>query len=106
MSKSIVMLHGAFCAAWAFDEFRLPFEESGYEVRTPSLRFHECGAEPPFALGTTSLTDYAEDIAKVVDACAEPPILIGHSLGGLLAQMVAAQRTIRGAVLLAPCAPW
>ena len=106
MGNPIVMLHGAFCAAWAFDEFRVPFEQSGYDVLTPSLRFHECGAEPPFALGTTSLTDYAQDIAKIAAGCSEPPIVIGHSLGGLLAQMIAAQVKIRAAVLLAPCAPW
>ena len=34
------------------------------------------------------------------------PILVGHSLGGLLAQMLAARREIRACVLLAPSAPW
>ena len=106
MGTPIVMLHGAFCAGWAFEEFRLPFEQSGYEVHAPSLRWHDCGAEPPSALGTTSLTDYAQDVATLVASFAQPPIVIGHSLGGLLAQMVAAESKIRAAVLIAPCAPW
>ena len=33
----------------------------------------------------------------------EPPILLGHSLGGLLAQMLAARGKARALVLLAPC---
>ena len=106
MRTPIVMLHGAFCAGWAFEEFRVPFEQSGYDVLTPSLRWHDCGREPPTQLGTTSLTDYADDIAAVIASCSEPPVVVGHSLGGLLAQMMAAQGTIRAAALLAPCAPW
>jgi pimeloyl-ACP methyl ester carboxylesterase len=106
MDTPIVMLHGAFCAGWAFDEFRVPFEERGYRVLAPSLRWHECGSKPPSALGKTSLTDYADDIATLIAGCSSPPILIGHSLGGLLAQMIAARTKVRAAVLLAPCAPW
>ena len=28
----IVMIHGAFCGGWAFDDFRKPFEAKGYAV--------------------------------------------------------------------------
>ena len=35
-----------------------------------------------------------------------PPILVGHSMGGLLAQMLAARREDPRPVLLAPSAPW
>jgi pimeloyl-ACP methyl ester carboxylesterase len=106
MTNPIVMLHGAFCGGWAFDEFRAPFEERGYTVVAPSLRWHDCGREPPSALGTTSLADYADDLLALAADFDEPPILIGHSLGGLLAQMIAARTAVRAAVLIAPCAPW
>ena len=36
---------------------------------------------------------------------AEPAVLVGHSLGGLLAQMLAARHPVRALVLLAPAAP-
>ena len=35
-----------------------------------------------------------------------PPILVGHSMGGLLAQMLAARRDVAALILLAPSAPW
>lgn len=100
------MIHGAFCGPWAFDKFRLPFEAAGYRVHVPLLRHHGHGAAPPRALGTTSLTDYAHDLAQFVEGLDTSPVLIGHSLGGLLAQMLAAKGLARALTLLAPCAPW
>jgi pimeloyl-ACP methyl ester carboxylesterase len=52
------------------------------------------------------MLDYADDLERLLDGLDEPPILIGHSLGGLLAQMLAARRTLHALVLLAPSAPW
>ncbi len=100
------MIHGAFCGPWSFDAFRVPFEAAGYKVHAPALRHHALGRKPPPALGTTSLLDYAKDIAAVIAKLDRPPILVGHSLGGLLAQMLAAKGLARALVLLAPCPPW
>jgi non-heme chloroperoxidase len=100
------MIHGAFCGPWVFDSFRLPFEAAGYEVHAPTLRFHEKGAKPSRTLGMTSLLDYANDLGKFIDTLESPPVLLGHSLGGLLAQMLAARGKARALVLLAPCPPW
>jgi pimeloyl-ACP methyl ester carboxylesterase len=102
----IVMLHGAFCGGWAFDAFREPFESRGYRVLTPTLRWHDCGSEPPSALGSTSLGHYADDLMALTDSLEAPPILIGHSLGGLLAQIIASRTKVHAAALIAPCAPW
>jgi pimeloyl-ACP methyl ester carboxylesterase len=101
----IVMIHGAFCGAWAFDAFREPFEAK-YAVHAPTLRYHDCGREPPRELGRTSLIDYAADLEKLISDLDETPILLGHSMGGLLAQMLAAKGLARACVLLAPSAPW
>ena len=93
MSKNrppVMMIHGGFCGPWSFDGFARKFEAAGYKVQCPALRFHDL-AEPPQALGTTSLTDYVADLEELLDALDRPPILVGHSLGGLLAQMLAAR---------------
>ncbi len=102
----LVMIHGAFCGPWVFDKFRKPFEAAGYTVHAPVLRFHDKGANPPSALATTSLLDYANDLEKLIAGLSETPIVLGHSLGGLLAQMLAARGKARALVLLAPSAPW
>lgn len=102
----VVMIHGAFCGGWVFDGLRKSFEAKGYKVRTPTLRYHDCGRNPPALLGTTSVLDYAADLEKEISALKAVPILIGHSMGGLLAQMLAARMGVRALVLLAPSAPW
>lgn len=101
----IVMIHGGFCGPWAWGGFAARFRAQGYEVLTPALRHHN-GAKPPQALATTSLTDYAGDLEELIAGLEAPPVLVGHSLGGLLAQMLAARTRIAAAVLLAPSAPW
>jgi pimeloyl-ACP methyl ester carboxylesterase len=101
----VLMIHGGFCGPWAFDEFASRFRDAGYDVSAPALRHHG-GAKPAPALATTSLLDYAADLQKQIAAMPSPPILIGHSMGGLLAQMAAARCKIAAAILLAPTAPW
>lgn len=102
---AIVMVHGAFCGGWAFEQFRGPFEAAGFEVLSPDLRGHGDG-EPASAVAGVSMTDYAADIARLCNELPEPPVLLGHSMGGLVAQLAARRAGIRALVLLAPSPPW
>jgi pimeloyl-ACP methyl ester carboxylesterase len=101
----IVMVHGAFVGGWSFELFRRPFEEAGHEVLTPDLRGHG-EADPPDAVIGLSIGDYARDIAELCRRLPEPPVLIGHSMGGLVAQLAARRAPLRALVLLAPSPPW
>ena len=102
----VVMIHGAFCGGWAFAPWRALFEARGYKVFTPTLRHHEGSSLSSGELAATSLTDYAGDLERLLDGIGEPAVLIGHSMGGLLAQMLAARGRAASLVLLAPSAPW
>ncbi|MET0546749.1 MAG: alpha/beta fold hydrolase [Caulobacterales bacterium] len=104
MSKDIVFIHGAFTSSWSFDRFRKPFERAGYRVRTVDLPHHEPKADLD-ALAACGLREYVRAVERDI-ADLERPILIGHSMGGLLAQIVASRRPVAAKILLAPAAPW
>ena len=102
---TVIFAHGAFCGGWAFERFRTPFEARGLRTLAPDMRGHAPGS-PRGAAANLSMSDYAADLAKLIAEQDEPPILIGHSLGGLVAQMAAARSPVRALILLAPSPPW
>lgn len=105
---TVVIIHGAFCAGWAFDEYRSLFEAQGSRVIAPTLRHHgqAPGVRASRELGVTSVLDYAADIEALVRELDAPPVLIGHSMGGLVAQIVATRLPVKALALIAPSAPW
>ena len=102
---TVVMAHGAFCGAWAFERFRTPFEARGWDVVAPDLRGHGEDA-PPQAVAGLSMDDYAADLIRTCEGLAEAPVLVGHSLGGLVCQLAARRVRPQAMVLLAPSPPW
>lgn len=105
MSVPIVFVHGAFNGGWAFDGFRRPFEDAGYATHAPTLPHHSHGADLE-RLAATGVREYADFIAATAKALPQPPILIGHSLGGLIVQLAAVRTPVAGLVLIGPSAPW
>lgn len=101
----IVMAHGAFCGGWVWDRFAATFRTAGHQALTPDLPGHAADAPPDAARGL-SMTDYARALADVALGLDAPPVLIGHSMGGLVALMAAMRTPVAGLVLLAPSAPW
>ena len=75
------------------------FAAAGYECHALSLRGH--GASPVRRLRWASIDDYVADVAAVVDGLPAPPVLVGHSMGGLVVQRYLEGRRLPGAALLA-----
>ncbi|MDB5446416.1 MAG: hydrolase, alpha/beta hydrolase fold family [Phenylobacterium sp.] len=101
----IVMVHGAFVGGWSFEWFQRPFKKHGFQVHAPDLRGHGAN-EPRDKVIGVSMRDYARDIVSLCRSLDEPPILVGHSMGGLVAQMAARKVKAQALVLLAPSPPW
>ncbi len=105
MPTPVIMIHGAFCGGWSFANFVGHFSDRGWPCLALDLRHHDGGAADP-RLGTTSLHDYTRDLVALISDLPSPPVLIGHSMGGLIAQKLAARGLAKACVLLAPAAPW
>ncbi|HET7084223.1 MAG TPA: alpha/beta fold hydrolase [Rhizomicrobium sp.] len=105
MKPPVLMIHGAFCGPWSLEGLQQKFEAAGYACKAPALRFHD-EARPPAALGTTGLADYAADLEEEIKALDQAPVLVGHSMGGLLALQLASRIKTAALILLAPSPPW
>lgn len=102
----ILFIHGAWHGAWCWQPYFMPyFASQGYDCFALSLRGH-AGSEGREALFKTSLADYVDDVARVADditaQTGQRPILIGHSMGGLITMKALERMTAPAAVLLAP----
>jgi len=108
MAKHIVLIHGAFCGGWCFADIMPVFAERGFSCEAPDLPFHAPGPKrkPAPELARQSIADYTRDMAEFVKRLPEPPVIVGHSMGGLIGQQLAAQGLASALVLFAPAPPW
>ncbi len=110
--KTIIFIHGMFLTGKTWTPWVSFFKCRGYSCYAPSWPLHEgepanLRANTPAGTGTLSLDDvvaHYADIARNVSAV-EKPIIIGHSLGGLIAQKLVAYDLASAAVCISSVAP-
>lgn len=99
----LVLIHGAFTNASCWEHFLDFFAAEGVEVHALSLRGHGLSEG---CLDASGVPDYVADIKQVAQSLKQPPLLVGHSMGGYLAQVYARQEEVAGLVLMASLPPW
>jgi len=99
--RPILFIHGANMSAWCWNEHFMSFFSClGHPTYAVDLRGH--GKSDGIAsLTSNSIADYINDIQRVIDEIGEKPILIGHSLGGLIIQKYIEKNTVPACVLMA-----
>ena len=98
----LLFVHGAGHGAWCWDEHFLDFfAEHGFNSYALSLRGHgKSGGRE--RLRWTSIADYVSDVERVAAELPRDPVVVGHSLGGLVVQKYLEAHEAPAAVLLAP----
>lgn len=99
----VLLLHGIFGRPSLMAPWTRFLGQAGYTCHVPALP----GRDPTddSALARTGVAAMVDVAVKAYDAIGEPAIVIGHSMGGLLAQKVAAARDPLAVVLLASVPP-
>ena len=90
-SKTIVLIHGMFVNNTSWEAWKNYFEQKGYKVYSPANPGHEGNPtdlrnniHPD--LTKTGFEDVVMSIVKLIDTLPEKPIVIGHSMAGLVVQ--------------------
>ena len=101
----LLFVHGAFAGGWMWTETFMPvFAKVGYPCHAVSLRGHG-GSDGRENIDWLSINDYVDDVVRVADWLGEPPVLIGHSMGGFVVQKYLERHQAPGAVLLCSVPP-
>lgn len=107
MARTIMLIHGAWLNSRAWEGFKARYEARGLTVLTPDWPYDD---RPPEALraspdprlartGQKAIIDHHD---RLVRALPEPPILIGHSFGGVIVQHLADRGLGAAAVAIDP----
>ncbi|TWT64018.1 alpha/beta hydrolase [Rubinisphaera italica] len=97
---TLVFLHGVYHGAWAFEKFRQSFNQAGYPVGLVDLRGHY-GDNRLTPQSDVGYADFLEDAHQALNQIEGEKVVIGHSLGGLLAISLSSRADITKAVLIA-----
>lgn len=103
MPPPVLVLHGLFGRPALLEHWITRFKAAGYECIAPALPGRE-----PFderILRKSGIAECLAEVAAVREHIDTPPIVVGHSFGGLLAQKLAAQTDTAALVLLASIPP-
>src|SRR5262245_5541035 len=99
---ALILVHGAANSGRVWTFWQNELARRGWTSHAIDLRGH--GASEVGDLGTTSMADYADDVVTLARTLRRAPILIGWSMGGLVAMMAAAMCDAPACVGLAPSA--
>jgi non-heme chloroperoxidase len=102
----VVFIHGLWLLPSSWDRWAQLFEEAGYAPLTPSWpddpeTVEEARAHPE-VLAKKTLAQVADHTAEVIGRLDRKPAVMGHSTGGLLAQMIAGRGLAAATVAIDP----
>jgi pimeloyl-ACP methyl ester carboxylesterase len=100
----LLFIHGAWHAAWCWEYFLDFFAEKGYHAFAVSLRGHG-GSASSKKLRGCSLADFLDDVKSAAATLPARPVVIGHSLGGLIVQKYLESNAAPAGVLMASAPP-
>jgi pimeloyl-ACP methyl ester carboxylesterase len=109
-SKTIVFVHGLFLNNESWKEWETFFGEKGYTTYAPNYPGHdgnpsELRKNAPENLGNVTFSDVVNHFEKFIQTLPEKPILIGHSMGALVAQKLVEKELAEAAVIISSAPP-
>jgi pimeloyl-ACP methyl ester carboxylesterase len=93
MSQTIVFVHGAWVTPLCWEKFQGFYDGKGFNCIAPAWPYKDgpiadLQRNPPAEFGRLGITEIVDHYDQIIRGLSEPPILIGHSFGGLFVQML------------------
>jgi pimeloyl-ACP methyl ester carboxylesterase len=89
---TIVLIHGFWVTPRSWENWIAHYESKGYRVLAPAYPGFEVEVEAlnadPTPIEKVTVPQIVERLASVIDGLDSPPILIGHSAGGVFTQLM------------------
>lgn len=103
---TIVFIHGLWIHSSSWQPWMDFFKQNGYDTFNPAwpgdaATVSECRSNPQ-AIANRGVTEIADSYAKVMASFPQPPIVIGHSFGGLIAQVLLGRGIAAAGVAIDP----
>jgi pimeloyl-ACP methyl ester carboxylesterase len=110
MSKTVMLVHGAWLTPASFDQVKARYQAAGYTVVAPPWPYldrpiPEQRRAPAPELRKLSIRQIVDHYVTLIRALPEPPILIGHSFGGLFVQLLIDRGLGAAGACVSPGAP-
>src|SRR6266511_1418079 len=105
-SRPAVLIHGLWLLPSSWGRWRAHFEAAGYSTLAPQwlqepVTVEDARAHPEMFAGKT-VGQVADHIAEVIGKLTTKPVVLGHSFGGLLTQIVAGRGLSAASVAIDP----
>src|SRR5258705_12238357 len=93
MGKTVVFVHGAWVTPLCWEDFSGFFKSKGFDCIAPAWPYRDKSVEelrrnPPPELARLGLAEIINHYERAIRALPEPPLLIGHSYGGVVVQIL------------------
>ena len=109
MTTTLAFVHGAFLTSLSWENFVPYFETRGYEVIAPEWprrsKDPEEDREHPEGIAGLGVAEIVDHYDAILRALPEPPVLVGHSFGGLFVELLLDRGLGRAGVALDPAPP-
>lgn len=92
--RAAILIHGAGGGGWEWVHWQPVLAARGWAVQAPDLQ------PAPAGLAATTLDDYVAQVAALAAAAPTPPLLVGASMGGIVALRVAERVAVGGLLLV------
>lgn len=100
--ETFVLIHGAWHGRWCWSKLIPLLEKAGHKVIAPDLPGH--GENRRKDILKITQQDYIDCVVEVLDNQADPVILVGHSMGGMVISQVGEHRPDKIKSLVYLCA--